>query len=187
MGGRGWGRLGVPFPRAPEPGILGRMTIEINGESLTAAQVVQVARASSPDALLAAAARERLGRTRAYIESRWMHDEAPLMYPGKGNAEDHVSNSTWCARKARTIVANTEQIVAVELLMAAQALALTAPLAAAHPLGRGTAAAFEVIGAAIPPALDGDRWFDTEMATALDLVRSGGISEAVEAAVGPLE
>ncbi|MFC5823493.1 aromatic amino acid lyase [Nonomuraea insulae] len=107
--------------------------------------------------------------------------------PGKGNAEDHVSNSTWCARKARTIVANTEQIVAVELLMAAQALALTAPLAAAHPLGRGTAAALDVIRAAIPPALDGDRRFDTEMATALDLVRSGAIIEAVEATVGPLE
>ena len=35
--------------------------------------------------------------------------------PGKSNAEDHVSNSTWCGRKARTIVENVEQIVAGEL------------------------------------------------------------------------
>ncbi|MFC5823494.1 aromatic amino acid lyase [Nonomuraea insulae] len=67
------------------------MTVEIDGEGLTAAQVVQVARASSEDAVLAAAARERLGRTRAYIESRWMHDEAPLMYgfnTGVGSFKD---------------------------------------------------------------------------------------------------
>ncbi len=47
--------------------------------------------------------------------------------PGKSNAEDHVSNSTWCGRKARTIVENAEQIVAGELLMAAQALSLVEP------------------------------------------------------------
>ncbi|MEU4572683.1 aromatic amino acid ammonia-lyase [Nonomuraea sp. NPDC023979] len=107
--------------------------------------------------------------------------------PGKGNAEDHVSNSTWCARKTRTIVANVEQIVAVEMLMAAQALSLVEPQAAAFPLGTGTQAALKVIRAAIPPALHGDRWFETEMATALDLLRSGTISKAVQAAVGPLE
>ena len=49
--------------------------------------------------------------------------------PGKSNAEDHVSNSTWCGRKARTIVENVEQIVAGELLMAAQALSLVEPIA----------------------------------------------------------
>jgi histidine ammonia-lyase len=31
--------------------------------------------------------------------------------PGKSNAEDHISNSTWCGRKARMIVENVEQIV----------------------------------------------------------------------------
>ncbi|TDD17970.1 HAL/PAL/TAL family ammonia-lyase [Nonomuraea diastatica] len=107
--------------------------------------------------------------------------------PGKGNAEDHVSNSAWCARKARTVVDNVEQIVSAEMLMAAQALALVEPLAREHPLGRGTRAAVEVIRDAIPPALDGDRWFHTEMATVLDLSRSGAIIDAVEGAVGPLE
>ncbi|HEX8664176.1 MAG TPA: aromatic amino acid ammonia-lyase [Beijerinckiaceae bacterium] len=107
--------------------------------------------------------------------------------PGKGNAEDHVSNSTWCGRKARTVVENAEQIVAGELLMAAQALTLVEPLAEGFPVGRGTRAALEAIRAAIPPALDGDRWYATEMRQALDLVRSGAIVEAVEAVVGTLE
>ena len=59
--------------------------------------------------------------------------------PGKSNAEDHVSNSTWCGRKARAIVENVEQIVAGELLMAAQALSLVAEVAEGYPLGKGLA------------------------------------------------
>ena len=106
--------------------------------------------------------------------------------PGKSNAEDHVSNSTWCARKARTIVGNVEQIVACEILMACQALSLVADLSRDHPLGRGTQAALDAVRRVIAPALEGDRWYATEMKAALNLVRSGAILEAVEAAVGPL-
>jgi histidine ammonia-lyase len=107
--------------------------------------------------------------------------------PGKSNAEDHISNSTWCGRKARTIMENVEQIVAGELLMAAQALTLVEPVAKGFPLGKGSRAAIEAIRAAIPPALEGDRWYATEMRQALDLLRSGAVVEAVESAVGPLE
>ncbi len=107
--------------------------------------------------------------------------------PGKSNAEDHVSNSTWCGRKARTIVENAEQVVAVELLMAAQALSLIAPVAKDYPLGKGSRAAMEAIRAVIEPALEGDRWYATEMGQALALVRSGAVVEAVEGAVGALE
>ena len=107
--------------------------------------------------------------------------------PGKSNAEDHVSNSTWCGRKARTIVENAEQVVAVELLMAAQALSLVEPVAKDYPLGKGSRAAMEAIRAVIEPALEGDRWYATEMGQALALVRSGAVVEAVESAVGALE
>jgi histidine ammonia-lyase len=107
--------------------------------------------------------------------------------PGKSNAEDHISNSTWCGRKARTIVENVEQIVAGELLMAAQALTLVEPVAEAFPLGKGSQAALEAIRAVIPPALDGDRWYATEMSEALALVRSGAVVDAVESVVGALE
>ncbi|MDJ1160165.1 aromatic amino acid ammonia-lyase [Chelatococcus sp. SYSU_G07232] len=107
--------------------------------------------------------------------------------PGKSNAEDHVSNSTWCARKACTIVENVEQIVATEILMAAQALSLVGPLAKDHPLGRGTAAVLEAVRAVIPPALDGDRWYATEMGQILELARSGAILSAAESVIGALE
>jgi histidine ammonia-lyase len=107
--------------------------------------------------------------------------------PGKSNAEDHVSNSTWCARKARTVVENVEMIVAGELLMASQALSLVEPIAGDNPIGSGSRAALDAIRAVIPPALDGDRWYATEMNQALALVRSGAVLQAVETAVGPLE
>jgi histidine ammonia-lyase len=107
--------------------------------------------------------------------------------PGKSNAEDHVSNSTWCARKARTVVANAEQVVAVEMLMAAQALSLVAERSSGHPLGRGTQAALATIRSEIPAALDGDRWYHHELQAILALARSGRIADAVEAEVGALE
>ncbi|MGL5733685.1 MAG: HAL/PAL/TAL family ammonia-lyase, partial [Beijerinckiaceae bacterium] len=107
--------------------------------------------------------------------------------PGKSNAEDHVSNSTWCARKARTVVENTEWILAGELLMACQALSLVAVLAKDFPLGKGSQAALDCVRDVIQPAFDGDRWYAVEMNRALDLVKSGAVVRAVEAAVGALE
>jgi histidine ammonia-lyase len=44
--------------------------------------------------------------------------------PSSANREDHVSMSTIAARKAAQVVANTRQVVALELLTAAQALSL---------------------------------------------------------------
>ena len=85
------------------------------------------------------------------------------------------------------MVENAEQVVAGEMLMAAQALTLVEPLVAHFPLGTGTRAAHDAIRAAIAPALDGDRWYATEMVEALELVRSGRVVAAVEAAVGGLE
>jgi histidine ammonia-lyase len=107
--------------------------------------------------------------------------------PGKSNAEDHVSNSTWCGRKARTVVENAEQIIAGEILMACQALSLIADTAKSHRLGEGTQAALEAVRAVIAPALDGDRWYATEMGQALELVKGGAVVKAVEEAVGVLE
>jgi histidine ammonia-lyase len=39
----------------------------------------------------------------------------------------------------------------------------------------------------VAPALDGDRWYATEMRGAHDLVRSGAVVAAVEASVGALD
>ncbi len=106
--------------------------------------------------------------------------------PGKSNAEDHVSNSTWAGRKAMMIVANVEQIIACEMLMAAQGLSLVEPLAKDHPIGKGSAAAMAAIRERIEPALSGDRWYAMEMELARRMVADGSVVSAVESAVGTL-
>ena len=107
--------------------------------------------------------------------------------PAKGNSEDHVSNATWCARKAATVVDNTQYIVGVEMLLAAQALTMTAVPLAAFELGTGTQAAYDAVRAAITACVDGDRWYHDDIATARNFVTSGAVRAAVEAAVGPLD
>ncbi|MCU1350053.1 MAG: histidine ammonia-lyase [Acidobacteria bacterium] len=42
--------------------------------------------------------------------------------PTAANSEDHVSMSTWAARKLRTVIANAQAVFALELLIAAQAI-----------------------------------------------------------------
>lgn len=106
--------------------------------------------------------------------------------PTKSNQEDHVSNSTWSARKARTVVANVQQIVATELLIAAQGISLTVPLLGQFALGQGSQAAYAAIREHIPAALEGDRWLHADLAEALALVQSGSLRQAVEAVVGEL-
>jgi histidine ammonia-lyase len=104
--------------------------------------------------------------------------------PAKGNSEDHVSNSTWCARKAATVVANTQCIVGVELLLAAQALTMTESLLPGFVLGKGTQAAYEEIRRQIPACLDGDRWFHNDVLVAQSFVTSGSVRAAVESKIG---
>jgi histidine ammonia-lyase len=104
--------------------------------------------------------------------------------PAKGNSEDHVSNSTWSARKAATVVANTEYIVGVEMLLAAQALTMTEALMAGFSLGRGTGAAYREIRRQIPACLDGDRWFHHDIAIAHSFVKSGSVRAAAEVDIG---
>lgn len=104
--------------------------------------------------------------------------------PAKGNSEDHISNSTWCARKAATVVANTRYIVGVEMLLAAQALTMTEHLLPGFRLGAGTQAAYDEIRRRIPASLDGDRWYHNDIAAAHDFVASGAVRAAVEAKVG---
>lgn len=104
--------------------------------------------------------------------------------PAKGNSEDHVSNSTWCARKAATVVENTQYIVGVEMLLAAQGLTMTEALLDGFVLGQGTQAAYEEIRRQIPACLDGDRWFHDDIAVARSFVTSGSVRDAVVQAIG---
>jgi len=88
---------------------------------------------------------------------------------------------TIAARKCREIVANTENVIAIELLCAAQGLDLFTNL---KP-GEGTRAAYEVIREALPH-LEVDRVLSPDIDTMRELMRSGGILAAVEQRIGRL-
>jgi histidine ammonia-lyase len=64
--------------------------------------------------------------------------------PGSGNQEDHVSMSLDAALHARRITQNVEQVLAMKLICAAQAIWLqrSRPGAGELKLGRGVAAAY---------------------------------------------
>lgn len=102
--------------------------------------------------------------------------------PVSANKEDYNSNGMWCARKAWQIVNNTEKIIAVELLCAVQALDFVKGW---HP-GKGTRAAYDVIRQEVPK-LKSDRIIQKDINKVIELVRTGQILKAVEAAVGKLE
>lgn len=96
--------------------------------------------------------------------------------------EDHVSMGMIAARHARHCVANAEAVVALELLAAAQALELRAPLRPAA----ATAAALGAVRAKIAH-LDHDRELKPDVDAAIALVRSGEVLRAVEGEIGALE
>jgi len=95
--------------------------------------------------------------------------------------EDHVSMGMTAARHARDVVANAEVVIALEALVAAQALDLRAPLEPAV----GTGAARDAIRERVT-FLDADRELRPDIDSVTDLVRSGVLLEAAEAAVGAL-
>lgn len=101
--------------------------------------------------------------------------------PTSANKEDHVSMGTISARKAREIINNTENVVAIELLCAAQAMDLftnTRP-------GRGTLAAYKVIRDHIPH-LQEDRILSGDIGKMVKLIQNGSILKAVEKETGAL-
>ncbi len=101
--------------------------------------------------------------------------------PTSAMQEDHVSMGWGAARKLRVAVGNLTRIVAVELCCAARGLDLRAPLRPAS----GTAAALSVIRSRVPGP-GPDRYLSPELASVEELVSSGSVLDAVEAAVGPL-
>jgi histidine ammonia-lyase len=101
--------------------------------------------------------------------------------PSSAGQEDHVSMGATSARKAAAILDNAEHVVAIEALVAAQGLDLRAPLEPAAGTGAARAAVREVSA-----FLEEDRPLSDEIGRVRELVRSGGLLAAVEAAVGRL-
>jgi histidine ammonia-lyase len=101
--------------------------------------------------------------------------------PTSANKEDHVSMGTISARKSREVVRNTENVLAIELLCAAQALDLFTNM---KP-GEGTLAAYRVIRGGVPH-LEKDRVLSPDIETVVRLIKEGVLLEQVERKIGPL-
>ena len=123
--------------------------------------------------------------TQAAIVSEMKRLAAPASVdsiPSSAMQEDHVSMGWSAARKLRRSVDGLTRVLAVELLTAARALDLRAPLAPA-PATAAVVAALREAGA---PAPGTDRFLAPEIEIAFQLVAGGGALAAAEAVTGPL-
>ena len=101
--------------------------------------------------------------------------------PTSGTTEDHVSMGWDAGRKALKAVENAEAIVAIEALVAAQALDERAPL---EP-SAGSAAARATIRERVAN-MERDRFLAPDIDAVRELARSGALLAAAERAVGAL-
>jgi histidine ammonia-lyase len=96
--------------------------------------------------------------------------------PTSAMQEDHVSLGWSAARKLRTAIDGLTTVLAIELLTAARALDLRAPLAPAPATAAAVARLREAVAGPGP-----DRHLAPEIAATEELVRSGAIAAAVAA------
>ncbi len=110
------------------------------------------------------------------------HPAAVDSITSSAGQEDHVSMGMIAARHARACVTNAEAVVALELLAAAQAVELRAPLTA----GPGGRAALRAMRKRVAH-LAQDRELKPDVDAAIELVSSGELLAAVEEEIGALE
>jgi histidine ammonia-lyase len=102
--------------------------------------------------------------------------------PTSADKEDHVSMGTIAARKFRQVTRNAENIVAMELLSACQALDLLKPLKSSAPV----TAAYECIRKKVPFAKE-DRVFALDIKEIRDQIKSGELMNVLAKSAGELE
>jgi len=123
--------------------------------------------------------------TQAAIVSEMKRLAAPASVdsiPSSAMQEDHVSMGWSAARKLRRSVDGLQRVLAIEVLTAARALDLRAPL---HP-----AAGTDAVRALVRAHVEGpgpDRWLAPEIAAVHALVADGAVVTAARAAAGELE
>lgn len=108
------------------------------------------------------------------------HPDSVDSIPSSANQEDHVSMGANAARHTLEVLDNLTEILAVELLSAAQAVELRPD--GPHRLGEGTAAAFEVIRQRVA-YLEHDRPLSPDLAALTELIRSGELVDSVQQAI----
>ena len=102
--------------------------------------------------------------------------------PTSADKEDHVSMGAIAARKLGSIVRNAENVLAMELFCAAQALDFLKPLKPAA----GVASALATIRKKISYAKE-DRAFYEDLNVMRELIRSGELLQSVTEVSGDLE
>jgi histidine ammonia-lyase len=100
--------------------------------------------------------------------------------PTSANQEDHVSMAAHGARRLAAMVENALNVVAIELLAAAQGCDFHAPLASSPALE-----AVRGLVRAEVPHLDDDRHFHPDLVAAADMIRSGAVVAAAGASALP--
>jgi len=121
-----------------------------------------------------------------YTAAALVNDDKGLAWPSSVDSiptsagqEDHVSMGMTSANNLVRVLDNVEGALACELLGALAATDFRRPLKS----GRGTAAAYEVARAAIPPWTE-DRPPAPDIAAARELIASRRLVEAAESAIG---
>ncbi len=101
--------------------------------------------------------------------------------PTSAGQEDHVSMGSISARQAKEVLENVENVVAIELMSAAQGLEYHDKTP-----GKGVQAAYEHIREHVEP-LEKDRSLTQDIQKVKELIKSGEIIERVEKVVGELD
>lgn len=99
--------------------------------------------------------------------------------PTNNEKEDHVSMGPLCARKAKTILENTQTCLSIEALAASQALEFRKPL---KP-GKGPQFLYQFVREKVP-ALETDRNLHGDIETILNTFRTGEMFQAMKKELG---
>jgi histidine ammonia-lyase len=111
-------------------------------------------------------------------ESRILcHPASVDSIPSSAGREDHVSMGMTAALKARQVAEHARSCLAIELLVAAQAIDMRLPLKA----GRAVRAAHQLIRASVPP-MESDRELHVDIESIQRLIDSGELMAAVHQA-----
>ena len=123
-----------------------------------------------------------------YTAASLVSENRSLCFPASADSistsagqEDHVSMGATSARKAATILANAENVIAIEALSASQALDLRAPLEPSPATGAARASVRSV-----SPFVDEDRSLSDDIQAVADLVRAGSFVAAASSIAGEL-
>lgn len=94
--------------------------------------------------------------------------------PNKSNQEDHVSNATWSARKARSIIENSFKIIGIEYLCACQGISTIQPHMKDLRLGKATKKVYEYYRSNVPVVIE-DRFMHPLMEKSIELTIKGDL------------